>query len=249
MRIQAGTRSDEVRDRLLSALLVGEYLPGTRLPAERELAQRLSVSRVTMRTALQEISSAGLLEVRVGRGGGYFVTTNRVDDTAAARALRERFAEIKAAIDGASRIQGAICEAAAENRNFEDLRLLELRLSEFESAESGRAKQIADSNFHMAICEAAHVPALTDALMFLEQRVSLSAPHHPWGIGEEHARMEARALQDHRRLLDLIRQKMTVEASRLAQVHAQIDLEMIESARRYAEKSARAVRSSTECEC
>jgi DNA-binding GntR family transcriptional regulator len=51
----------------------GQILPGGRLPAERNLADMLCVSRSSVRAALGEMLKAGELEVRRGRRGGYFV--------------------------------------------------------------------------------------------------------------------------------------------------------------------------------
>lgn len=54
--------------RVLAAILGGQLLPGSRLPAERELAVQWGVNRVTVRGALHRLSAAGLLAVRQGRG-------------------------------------------------------------------------------------------------------------------------------------------------------------------------------------
>ncbi len=56
-----------LRERILS----GELAPGSRLPAERQLSQALGVNRLTLRSALGQLSAAGLLTVR--HGSGYVV--------------------------------------------------------------------------------------------------------------------------------------------------------------------------------
>ncbi|WP_416447288.1 FadR/GntR family transcriptional regulator [Leucobacter sp. HNU] len=233
------TRAENLRDRLLTAVLIGEYLPGSRLPSERELADSLDVARETMRQALRMVTEAGLLEVRRGRGGGYFVTAARIDErSAAAQLLHRRLAEIEDAIDAGSRIQGAICEAAAERRTADDVRILEARLADFVAAASGREKQAADSRLHLAISDAAHIPALADAMLFLDRRVSLSAPQHPWGAIEDQAAMEERATRDHTELVRLIVAGEIAAAGALARRHAMIDRDLIEQARRRAEATA-----------
>ena len=52
---------------------LGLAAPGERLPAERDLAARLGVSRVTLREALHALQEAGYVESRRGRYGGTFV--------------------------------------------------------------------------------------------------------------------------------------------------------------------------------
>ncbi|MVN88111.1 GntR family transcriptional regulator [Deinococcus sp. HMF7620] len=54
-------------DTLLSRLLDGTYPPGSLLPAERELAASLGVTRPTLREALQRLARDGLLEIRQGK--------------------------------------------------------------------------------------------------------------------------------------------------------------------------------------
>ena len=57
-----------VADELRAAILAGTYIPGRRLPAERELAEMYSVSRPTVREAVIALELQGLVEVRVGAG-------------------------------------------------------------------------------------------------------------------------------------------------------------------------------------
>lgn len=56
--------ADQIRDQILSGVAV----PGQQLPAERELASTLGVSRPTVREALIALEVAGMVEVRVGVG-------------------------------------------------------------------------------------------------------------------------------------------------------------------------------------
>lgn len=53
---------------LASAIASGELRAGTRLPSERDLAERLGVSRTTAMNAYRELESRGLVRGRVGRG-------------------------------------------------------------------------------------------------------------------------------------------------------------------------------------
>ena len=61
------------------AIRRGGYGPGGRLPPERELAERLDVSRSTLRLALHDLERAGLVVRRPGRGGGTFVAAPKVE--------------------------------------------------------------------------------------------------------------------------------------------------------------------------
>ena len=60
-------------EQLATAIRLGVYPLGTTLPAERDLAERLGVSRATLREAMAALRQAGLIETRRGRGGGTVV--------------------------------------------------------------------------------------------------------------------------------------------------------------------------------
>lgn len=227
------SRGDAVTDRLVTALAVGEYLPGSRLPDERTLAASLQVSRAAVREALASLAEAGVVETRRGRGGGSFVLDAHSADVAPAvsRSLEERWSEIVDAIDGVGRLQEAIVRAAAENRTLADMAELDARLESFRSAASGRARQEADAAFHLAICAAAHSQTLTQLLVSLEKRISIVGPAHLWGAPEDHAGMESRALADHEGLVRYICLGEGELGGQLARRHARIDLILLEGVR------------------
>ncbi|GHB28485.1 FadR/GntR family transcriptional regulator [Salinicola rhizosphaerae] len=58
----------QIADQLLALIREGEFPPGTLLPAERDLAQQLGVSRASVREALIALEVVGQVEVRVGHG-------------------------------------------------------------------------------------------------------------------------------------------------------------------------------------
>jgi DNA-binding FadR family transcriptional regulator len=58
----------QIADQLRTLIKAGEYAVGTRLPAERDLAAQLGVSRPAVREALIALEVEGLVEVRMGSG-------------------------------------------------------------------------------------------------------------------------------------------------------------------------------------
>ncbi len=71
--VRGGNAFEITVARLAQAIKLGLVAEGERLPAERELAERLQVSRVTLREAIRALREAGYLESRRGRSGGTFV--------------------------------------------------------------------------------------------------------------------------------------------------------------------------------
>lgn len=65
-RIARRSVPDEIYEQLLDDVLTGELAPGSTLPAERQLAEALGVSRPTVREAVQRLARAGLVEIRQG---------------------------------------------------------------------------------------------------------------------------------------------------------------------------------------
>ena len=58
----------KVADRIVGMIESGSYPPGTRLPGERELAERFEVSRVVIREAEISLEAIGRVEIKVGSG-------------------------------------------------------------------------------------------------------------------------------------------------------------------------------------
>src|SRR5215216_839344 len=77
--VSLGPTALAARDRLLAGLDAGRPGPGERLGAERELAERLGVSRSTIRAALADLERNGMVRRARGRGGGIFVTERKVE--------------------------------------------------------------------------------------------------------------------------------------------------------------------------
>ncbi|GHA90426.1 transcriptional regulator [Streptomyces chryseus] len=71
--VRAGNGFEEALEQILQVLRLGLVPVGERLPAERELADRLRISRVTLREVLKVLQDQGLVESRRGRYGGTFV--------------------------------------------------------------------------------------------------------------------------------------------------------------------------------
>ena len=71
--VRAGNGFEEALEQILQVVRLGLVPAGERLPAERELAEQLGISRVTLREVLKVLQDQGLVESRRGRYGGTFV--------------------------------------------------------------------------------------------------------------------------------------------------------------------------------
>src|SRR4051812_23667227 len=90
--VRAGNGFEEALEQILQVVRLGLVPAGGRLPAERELSERLGISRVTLREVLKVLQDQGLVEARRGRYGGTFVLPRT--DAGGEHELRRRVAEV-----------------------------------------------------------------------------------------------------------------------------------------------------------
>lgn len=230
------SRSEKITDRLVTAIAIGEYLPGSRLPPERDLAASLGVGRMTVRAAIAALVERGLLETQRGRGGGSFVREQWTPSSLAPvhRTLTGRLDVLRDTLDAVGWLHGTIARAAALRRTDDDVRRLGDCLGNYQAALSGLPSQRADEQLHLAIGVATHNQMLPAVLLQLESTVSIAAPAHLWGAPEGMRAMELRARVDHEKLVTAIVESRADDASMIAIEHARIDLELIEAALRKA---------------
>ncbi|MGI8522533.1 MAG: FadR/GntR family transcriptional regulator [Nocardioides sp.] len=196
--------SDQVVERLATAVALGVYVPGQRLPSERELAEMLSVSRSTVRDALGRLTEAGYLAPRRGRNGGYFVLSDwrESSEDLVRRHLTPRWAEFESLFDARNLIEPVIAATAAERRDDTDAEAIAAALEAYERAEDRDASRIADGQLHHAIAAATHNPLLVDFSLRLRASVSLDLGGEPYtpairdAAAIEHAQL-AGAVIDH----------------------------------------------------
>jgi GntR family transcriptional regulator len=74
-----GPAHAQIESWLDDAVAAGKLGPGDRLPPERELAERLGVSRMTLRHALDSLERRGIVVRHVGRDGGTFVAEPKLE--------------------------------------------------------------------------------------------------------------------------------------------------------------------------
>jgi DNA-binding GntR family transcriptional regulator len=89
--VQSRTLANETADRLREAIRTGAFPPGTRL-IERDLAERLGVSRIPVREAIQQLVEEGLVQKTPHRGAFvYSPTQSEIEEISSLRVLLERF--------------------------------------------------------------------------------------------------------------------------------------------------------------
>lgn len=140
-------------------ILRGLLRPGERLPSERELAERMGVSRPSLREAIADLQERDLLVSRAGSG----VYVADMLETTFSRALINLFAtHDEAVFDYVSfrrDLEGMAAERAARFGSDTDLKVIDTVFRKMEAAHAKKnpADEAAlDAEFHLAIIEASH---------------------------------------------------------------------------------------------
>src|SRR5689334_15074211 len=141
------------------ALFAGQLKPGEFLGTEKDLAARFGVSRIVARDALRTLEALGVVEIRMGKGGGARVARGNPRLFAEALAVQLDLTGVSAAeiMDAQRAIETLPAELAAENASAADIAKLRSLLREAKDAiDDLDIFTRLSRDFHLAVAEAAH---------------------------------------------------------------------------------------------
>jgi DNA-binding FadR family transcriptional regulator len=221
---------DKTVDKLLTAIALGEFGEGDRLPTERELVEQLHVARGTVREAISRLSRLGVVEVRRGRWGGTFVrgTFTREVSAAARRTFEADWPQLKLMLDLRLLVEGLVASTAAERVTAASGRRISDALAAYSAATTPRDVRMSDRDFHIAVAAAARNPYLVELRDDLAAAVGVNFGLEPYVDDPAVARL---AVRQHRELAEAILSHDSQRASEVARRHFTIS-----------EKTVRAVR-------
>lgn len=168
--------STEVAQQLLRAIKEGVFPVDAKLPSEAELAQRMGVSRPTVREALSALEAVGLIEARPGIGN--FVKNPTESMAFEALFLLETEASCLEIMEARTILEPAVAELAAQKRTDDQISLLFAICEELQSlAHPARFDEYftADKRFHLALVQATGntllAAAMTPLINTMDQRI------------------------------------------------------------------------------
>jgi GntR family transcriptional repressor for pyruvate dehydrogenase complex len=202
---------DDVFERRLKS---GDFL-GT----EKDLAARYGVSRIVARDALRTLSALGIVEIKMGKGGGARIAPGNPRLFAEALAVQLDLTGVTAAevLDAQRAIECLAAELAAENATAMEHARLRRLLTEAESVIADHdAFTRLSAEFHLAIAEASHNRAL------VVQFLSLHYVSWPTRNKTLTPKVAKYVLDAHKDLLRLIEARDAAGARKLMDDHVKV---------------------------
>jgi GntR family transcriptional repressor for pyruvate dehydrogenase complex len=149
---------ENVIEQIMDLIKSNELKPGDKLPPERELAEKLSISRGSLREAFRVLESRGLIKSKPG--GGRFIREVKKEaliDTENVILNLEK-SSILELLEAREIFEVKIVEVAAQRATTEDIELIEKALNKMGEEEELKddKKTESDTEFHLAIASASH---------------------------------------------------------------------------------------------
>jgi len=192
----------------------GILKPGDKLPPERELADRLQVSRSSLREAMRALELRGVVVSRPG--AGTFISTESLDTLMSIIAFSHAGTKdgLNDIFEVRHLLEPQIAALAAARATQADIQRMEEALEEQER-EIGRGETgvVGDTSFHFAMARATQNWALVKVMSTISDILrqsrdqSLETPGRP-----------QRSLASHRHILNMMQQR-DVEAARSSMEH------------------------------
>jgi DNA-binding FadR family transcriptional regulator len=215
---EGGLVSDRVADRILARIASGEWGLGHRLPGERQLAEEMAVSRVSVRAALQGLKTQGFLDAVQGGGTRVIASTSTMEpglvelvrvnpenlhDLAEIRCNLEIWAARRAALN-------------ATDSHIDELAAI-LVAAEADMADA-KHKTEHDLRFHLAVAKASGSGVYMHIVGYIRGILEETVAFHRYELFPT-AEDDQSILAQHRAIFDGIRRRDPEAAAAAVQVH------------------------------
>lgn len=216
--VRAERTSAQIVEQVKQAIHSGKLQIGDRLPSEREMAEQLNVSRVTVRDALRILEARGLIAIRVGARGGAFVTVpmgsvvseGLTDMLALSDLSAQEVTETRRVLEvGAVPL---VCERATED----DFTELEQLCAEADQAVAeGQYDMVMSAQFHLRLARATHNQAYVMLMEVLQDSMLASLRK----AREAAPQMGIRGVEEHKQIVAAMREGDVTQARCIMSEH------------------------------
>ncbi|MFF1252234.1 FadR/GntR family transcriptional regulator [Pseudarthrobacter sp. NPDC058329] len=213
---------EQLVEQILAYIESAKMRPGDLLPAERDLAERLGVSRATLAQALVALEVLGVIDVQHGTGA---VLARRPSVASVVKGLREHRSRLPEIVEARSTLEVKLAALAAARRTDADLKAIDEALQVMaREIDGGDRGAHGDELFHQAITAAAHSAVLAQLMAFIAEMIletrmeSLGQPGRP-----------EQSLASHRKIAEAIRAQDAEGAAEAMLSHIELvsDVELL----------------------
>lgn len=171
--------STQIADQIRSSILAGEFVPGDKLPPERELADMFGVSRPSVREALNVLSSSGLVMSYQGGGTVVMSLVETTSSNSLSELIRVQQDRVLDVIEVRKSMESWTVWYAAQRALPDDIRRMDEIIAGMKhNLELKQPSEDLDANLHINIARATHnivwlhlMQSLFDAMKEFQQTV------------------------------------------------------------------------------
>jgi GntR family transcriptional regulator, transcriptional repressor for pyruvate dehydrogenase complex len=230
--VSSNRMSEAIVEQIRGLIRSEQLRPGDRLPSERDLGERMGVSRVTIREAMRVLEAGGLIEIKVGAKGGAVVTSPSSTRLGTGLADLISLSPLTASEVTEARlvVELGIIPAVVERATDEDIAdLRKMVLAHQAALDAGTYDMPMSAAFHVRVAACAHnaaiemlVQSFHGPLLMSLREAQVAAPlmgHR--GTNEHRAFVEAIARRDQAKATEIMRTHLGRTARRVARVEAE----------------------------
>jgi len=183
-------------EQLATAIRLGVFSLGAALPPERELAERMGVSRATLREAIAGLRAADMVRTTRGRGGGTVVSYRPLEPGSDREGIAGRREELLDSLVFRRVVEPGACHLAASRTLTASERMrLTTAQAEVDAASGPAEHRQADSRLHLAIASVCGSPMIVRAVTEVQVCLHDMLQAIPvLGVNIEHSNVQHRAI-------------------------------------------------------
>lgn len=223
MSLTHTTRPDSIAQQIEQLIVSGHLQPGDKVPSERQLCNRFSISRASVREAINILRGRGVIETIHGKGSFVSSLLEEVDEkTPLTRLYHSHPDMLYDLLDVRELLEGHATMLAAERGNEKDFYNIKKSFTAMnrspKTSEDLKDSALRDHEFHKAIYEASHNPVLIHTLQSLMQLMRYSVEACVTNLYSL-TRPKQIIDEDHLNIFTNIVERRPLEAQKAAQTH------------------------------
>jgi GntR family transcriptional repressor for pyruvate dehydrogenase complex len=212
-----------VLERIEEQIVAGNLRVGDRLPAERQLAAQLGVSRSSVREAVRILEAQGVAVSSVGTGPDAGTVISALPAEALTRVLRLHLAlssfELEEMVDARVTLERSSVRLAARDATEDDLVEMRRLLDAMDDPDRSRNEfNDLDTSFHVALARASHNRLVSDVTVALRNSLRRHIQDAIVGLADWPT-MRAALIRDHHSIFEALRSGDPDEAAARVEAH------------------------------